>query len=165
MKSQVQIFDDLLTIEDLDNIQHLFFKNTNFPYFFNDHKVFDDDNFSQFTHQFYLNNNINSEYYKHLQCIINAINPVSIVGIKANLQTKDTEIRTTPMHQDYETTLDNQKTGIFYVNTNNGKTVFEDGEQISSVANRLIVFPACKIHAGTTHTDVNYRCVINLNWF
>ena len=78
---------------------------------------------------------------------------------------KDTEIRTTPMHQDYKITLDNQKTGIFYVNTNNGKTVFEDGEQITSIANRLIVFPACKIHAGTTHTDVNYRCVINLNWF
>ena len=40
MKSQVQIFDDFLSIEDLDNIQHLFFKNTNFPYFFFVNPVF-----------------------------------------------------------------------------------------------------------------------------
>ena len=61
--------------------------------------------------------------------------------------------------------LENQKTGIFYMNTNNGKTIFEDGEEIDSVENRMVIFPASKRHAGTTHTDTICRCLINFNWF
>ncbi len=69
------------------------------------------------------------------------------------------------MHKDYNNPAVDQKTGILYMNTNNGKTIFEDGEEIESVENRLIIFPASKFHAGTTHTDTRYRCLINLNWF
>ena len=165
MTDEIQIYDDYLASQELDNLQNLFFNNTDFPYFFNNHKVDQGDGFSQFTHQFYINNTINSNFYNYLSCILDKIDPLAIIGIKANLQMKTKEIKTTPMHQDYANTLDNQKTGIFYVNTNNGKTVFDDGQEISSVANRLIIFPAKKYHAGTTHTDVDYRCVINLNWF
>ena len=85
--------------------------------------------------------------------------------IKANLQTKDSKIRTSAMHTDWPNPLENQKTGIFYMNTNNGKTIFNDGEEISSVENRMIIFPASRRHAGTTHTDTMYRCLINFNWF
>ena len=35
---------------------------------------------------------------------------------------------------------------------------------IDSVKNRMIIFPTSKRHAGTTHTDTMYRCVINFNW-
>ena len=78
---------------------------------------------------------------------------------------KDTRIRVTGMHNDFDDPLEYQKTGIFYMNTNNGKTIFEDGEEIDSIENRMVVFPASKRHAGTTHTDTIYRCVINFNWF
>lgn len=165
MNSKIKIYDDYLSDQELVNLQNLFFENTDFPYFFNSHKVAKGDGFSQFTHQFYVNNTINSNFYNHLNGLLDRIDPLAIVGIKANLQLKASEIKTTPMHQDYANTLDNQKTGIFYVNTNNGKTVFENGFEVDSVANRLIVFPANEYHAGTTHTDEDYRCVINLNWF
>ena len=57
------------------------------------------------------------------------------------------------------------KTAIFYLNTNNGYTYFEGGERVDSVENRIVIFPTSKRHAGTTNTDADYRCVINLNWF
>ena len=87
---------------------------------------------------------------------------------------KTSAILTSPLHHDSNPntfdnrdniTLDNQRTGVFYLNTNNGYTYFESGERVDSVENRLLVFPSSKRHAGTTNTDVDYRCVINLNWF
>ena len=68
-------------------------------------------------------------------------------------------------HKDIDNNLENQKTGIFYINTNNGKTIFESGEQVDSVENRMIIFPGSLMHTGTTHTDTNIRCLINFNWY
>ncbi len=165
MDSQIQIFDNFLNETDFNKLEKLLLAPDNFPYYFTNYKVIVGDNFPQFTHKFYNDNNINSNFYNELNCILEKINPISLIKIKANLQIKDTMVRKTKMHQDFQNPLDNQKTGIFYMNTNNGKTIFEDGEEIDSLANRMVIFPASKLHAGTTHTDVNYRCVINFNWF
>ena len=51
------------------------------------------------------------------------------------------------------------------VDHDNGKTIFASGEEISSVENKMIVFPSNLKHAGTTHTDTKYRLVLNLNYF
>jgi predicted nuclease of restriction endonuclease-like RecB superfamily len=55
-------------------------------------------------------------------------------------------------------------TGIYYCNTNNGYTAFEDGDQIESVQNRLVLFPSNMKHSGSTCTDVNSRVAININF-
>ena len=156
---------DLVFKEEVLFILDLLLKNDNFPYFFSDSKVSDGDGFAQFIHQFYDGQTINSNFFESLKPILEKLNVISLIRIKSNLQIKDTEIRTTPMHHDIDDPIENQKTGIFYMNTNNGKTIFEDGEQINSVRNRMIIFPALKRHAGTTHTDTTYRCLINFNWF
>ena len=57
------------------------------------------------------------------------------------------------------------KTGIFYLNTTNGPTIFEKTETIKSIENRMIIFPTKMLHAGSTHTDTEVRGVINFNWF
>ena len=57
------------------------------------------------------------------------------------------------------------KTAIFYLNTNNGYTLFEDGTKIESVANRLLTFDANLPHTGTSCTDKQFRCVLNINYF
>ena len=36
---------------------------------------------------------------------------------------------------------------------------------LAALLGRMIIFPASKQHAGTTHTDTTYRCLINFNWF
>ena len=55
-------------------------------------------------------------------------------------------------------------TAIFYINTNNGYTEFENGEKIESVANRLIMFPSNIKHRGVTQTDEQTRIMINFNF-
>ena len=56
-------------------------------------------------------------------------------------------------------------TSIFYINTNNGYTIFEDGTKVESVANRLLTFPTNMKHTGTSCTDEKTRIVINFNYF
>ena len=164
MDNQIQIFDDYLNETDFKKIRDMLLTPYNFPYYFNDCKVFEGDNDPQFTHIFYNYHNINSDFYSELNCIIEKINPVSLMKIKANLQLKDTEIRTTAMHKDYSNPLDNQKTGILYMNTNNGKTIFEDGEEVDSVENRLILFDSLEPHYSTSTSNAQARLNININY-
>ena len=56
-------------------------------------------------------------------------------------------------------------TSIFYVNTNNGYTKFEDGTKVESVANRMVTFPTNMKHTGTSCTDEKMRIVINFTYF
>ena len=55
-------------------------------------------------------------------------------------------------------------TSIFYFNTNNGYTEFENGEIVETVENRLVTFPATMYHRGVSTTNDNRRVVLNLNW-
>ena len=64
----------------------------NFPYYFQISKVSDGDGFFQFTHIFYQNHNISSDYCDNLNPILDKLNVVSLMRIKANLQTKDSKI-------------------------------------------------------------------------
>ena len=55
-------------------------------------------------------------------------------------------------------------TAVFYINTNNGYTEFEDGTRSESIANRMVTFPANLKHRGTTCSDEKTRIVINFNY-
>ena len=56
-------------------------------------------------------------------------------------------------------------TSIFYLNTCNGATVFEEGGEIESVENRLVTFPSNLRHASKSTTNVKSRYVLNINYF
>jgi hypothetical protein len=56
------------------------------------------------------------------------------------------------------------KTGILYLTTNNGYTLFEDGTKVESVANRFVMFDGYIQHCGVSQTDVNERICMNINW-
>ena len=56
------------------------------------------------------------------------------------------------------------KGGIFYINSNNGFTVLEDGTEIASVSNRLLLFNPSEPHHSTSCTDVKRRVNINFNY-
>ena len=167
MASEVQVYDNFLEKKDFNNLKHFMLSGEChvFAWYLSPSKVSGGDGFAQFTHQFYNGQTVRSNFFDDLLPMLEILNPVSLIRIKANLQLKDTEVRMTGMHLDIDNPIENQKTGIFYMNTNNGKTIFEDGEEIDSVENRMVIFPASKRHAGTTHTDTIYRCVINFNWF
>ena len=125
----------------------------------------------QFVHMFYIEDQPNSSLYNNLNPIINKLEPKSIIRIKANLLTRTPEIIQNAFHidlNDGNSENDYSKfctTSIFYVNTNNGYTEFEDGTIVESVANRMVSFPANTPHTGTSCTDENIRVVINFNYF
>ena len=56
-------------------------------------------------------------------------------------------------------------TSIYYVNTNNGGTAFENGKFVKSEQNKIVTFPMNLKHRTIPHTDNNYeRIVININY-
>jgi hypothetical protein len=57
----------------------------------------------------------------------------------------------------------NALTAIYYLNSNDGYTLFQDGTRVASVANRLVVFDAAIRHTGASCTDCAARLVLNLN--
>ena len=93
---------------------------------------------------------------------INKLNPRVLIRIKANLQIKDSKICEDPLHVDFENI--ESTTSIFYVNTCNGYTHFEDGSRVNSIENRLVTFPTQTLHGGANCTDRDCRVVINFNY-
>ena len=82
--------------------------------------------------------------------------------IKANVHARTHKIIEHGLHIDFQ--HPEMETAIYYVNTNNGYTMFENGTKVESVANRLVVFPTEMFHSGTTCTDEPRRVVINFNY-
>lgn len=55
-------------------------------------------------------------------------------------------------------------TAIYYINTCNGATLFEGGDVVDSVENRIAIFPNEWRHSARHQTDSPTRIVINFNW-
>ena len=116
----------------------------------------------QYTHTFFNFNRVQSEYFDLLTPIFIKIKPIALVRVKANLLLNTDKIVEHGMHVDFK----NPKvtTGIFYINTNNGYTKFEDGKKIKSIQNQYIEFDSQLKHTGTSCTDAEKRLVINFNY-
>ena len=164
-----KIIDNVFPKQVADEIANDFLDDARFPWFYNSSKISPDfavDNLNnyQFTHIFYNKYTVTSGLFSIVAPIIDYLNPESIIRIKANLHPR-TEIRNTfDYHIDFGGKSNDRKTAIYYVNTNNGVTILEDGTEIESIANRLLIFDQKTLHAGTTCTDQKVRCVINLNY-
>jgi hypothetical protein len=138
------------------------FLDKNFPWYFQNNKVFEGDENFQYTHLFYINDKVNSSYFNLIEPFLLLLNIKSLVRAKLNLTTKENVIKQFALHTDVNF---NCNTAVFYLNTNNGKTVFKDKKEVESIENRIVIFPSNLEHAGTTHTDAKYRMVLNLNYF
>lgn len=159
----MKTYDNFIDKSDFFIIQQLLL-GPNFPWYLNEAGKSGDDpslNNFQFTHTFYKDHQIHSGFYDAILPLINKINPKALIKVKANITTVTDEIHYFDMHTDfdYECT-----TSVFYINTNNGLTVFESGEQNESKENSLLEFNSLLPHTGTTSTDTKVRCLINLNY-
>jgi|688.fasta_scaffold690414_1 hypothetical protein len=174
VKMSYKIIDNLLSKSELETIQSTM-EGPDFPWHLH-HKVKKDikldgsnENYNfQFIHGFYNNFAPTSPFAEMLNPILERIDPAAIMRIKANLTPATPEIIEYGMHTDYGlngTTNHSGKSAVFYVNSNDGYTVFENGEKVESVANRLLVFDPHTLHSGSSHTNTKARIVINLNYF
>ena len=121
----------------------------------------------QFVHPIYQMHQAQSDLFFELLPILKPkLKFRQFVRIKANCTLCTSESIIHGLHTDINH-FDNTglKTAIFYLNTNNGFTIFEDKTKVNSVENRMIVFPASMKHSGATCTDTKERLVINFNFF
>jgi len=166
----MKIEDNFLDQKEFDKLQTLMMHQY-FAWYYSDIINYkgENENKFQFTHMFYQQDVPHSEYFKNLTSILDKIIPMTLWRIKANLLTRTPNIVENTFHVDMgnfpEEKLKQWTTSIFYMNTNNGYTKFEDGTKVESVENRLITFPANVKHTGTSCTDQKTRVVINLNYF
>lgn len=163
--SQIKIINSLLDQNIFNNIQKMI-TSDNFPWF-NTFKCFDiereDPTNIQFVHNFYDDNKPFSDYFSVLHPLFDKIKIKSLVRVKANLQPRTHQRITYGMHTDNDL---NCNTAIYYINTNNGETLFENKQTVTSEENKIVVFPSHFKHAATTNTcDKKYRIVLNLNYF
>ena len=181
----MKIEDNFLELKDFDELQTLIMGSNFFDWHYGESNVYPDGkiiypqfgsrpqevdkNKFQFIHMFYDAHTPHSRLLENLQSIIKIIQPISLIRIKANLLIRTPDIVEKGFHVDMTNVPEEKQkqltTSIFYVNTNNGYTVFEDGTKVESVANRMITFPANMKHTGTTCTDEDTRVVINFNYF
>ena len=157
-----KIIDNYINKED-----HLILKtimeSDEFPWFYVEKKVSTDKGLfkSQFFHYFYVSNNVNSNYFNYLKPILEKLNPLSLIRIKANLNPPSENIVESAYHKDQNFKC---KAAIYYINNNDGYTIINN-KKIESKANRIVLFNANQEHLGTNSTNCNNRMVINFNYF
>jgi hypothetical protein len=160
----IKVFKNVLKKEEADYLEDRFTSNT-FPWFITrgivNEKI---DKDYQFNHIFYTDFRINSDSFNLLEPILNVLKPTSLIRIKANLVPKDNKITKHKMHTDVPAPT-SSKTAVYYVNTNNGFTLFKKNKKITSEKNKLVMFNSDTEHASTTCTNKDYRIVLNFNYF
>lgn len=157
---------NFLEINDFLKIKNLI-SGDNFPWYINESKIPNPEiekkyNW-QLTHTFFRDHSPCSSYFNDLNPIFDKLKPLAWIKIKANLTPAFDKVKVYGMHNDVYS-KENLKTGILYLNTNNGLTVFENNKKIKSEENKFVYFPTNLKHSGTTHTDERYRIVLNFNW-
>lgn len=154
----IEIIDDFLTNDEFNQIYNLV-SDLEFPWFFG--VVTNQSKYCQFTHCFYQNDEPLA-YFKYVRFLRSKLQMRSLVRIKVNINpwTENLVEHTDAWHIDYPDIT----TAILYLNTNNGYTMFETGEKVSSIKNRLVKFDSNIKHTGTTCTDEPGRLVLNINY-
>ena len=112
-------------------------------------KDLDNNSHCQFNHVLYESSNW--AYYKAeelLQPILEKLVFNTLSRIKINMTLPTVNPTVGGWHTDNRTNGSSAITSIYYVNSNNGYTLFEDGTRVDSKANRLVSFPTNMPHTG-----------------
>ena len=118
----------------------------------------------QFVHTFFdISKPSLQNYSNFLTPLFSKLQAKYILRVKANCRPRTSTAVLSDYHVDMSL---NQQTAIFYLNTNNGYTKFQDNtlQDVPSVANRLLTFDGSLKHCGASATDSNYRILLNINY-
>ena len=123
----------------------------------------------QFVHLAYSNCVPRTTFFNSLLPVLNQLDVTTLNRVKLNLQPRTNKNVKGLFHTDLSGDMDSftmstWTTSIFYMNTNNGFTEFEDESIVESVENRMVIFSSDNKHRGTTCTDEQTRVVINFNF-
>ena len=133
-----------------------------FPYYYFDCISGDNDKTDYFFgHTLFAGNGSKSDFFNTICTpLLDRIEFTYLLRAKVNFYTKKPKPIKTGMHVDFS---QKHKVALFSVNTNNGYTLFENGEKIKSIENQLVIFDGALKHCSVAQTDTNVRVNINLN--
>jgi len=163
-----EVIDNFLPEYQHKKIQEeLYGLHATFPWYYTADSLSFEDSYSQFTHIFFRSthpNYMSSDWFYIVEPIVNLIKPDVLIRVKGNstAPVQSEKDRLAPFHVDYDKSIG--MVGVYYVNSNNGATVLESGEEIESVENRFVKFGSNVKHAVKRHIGVKNRFVINVNW-
>ena len=159
-----EIIDNFLPSSQFEKIQSYMIGDGNFPWFYNNGIVDEDDGLSQLIHLFYHPKGTISRCYSLILPILTKLRVSDIYKIKANLIPRTAFRRKTRYHIDGDGLWKWKKTAILYLNTTNGYTSFKGYRNVKTVANRMVIFPNEMEHRAVTCTNKKVRSVINFNY-
>ena len=168
----INIVDNFLNHEDWKNIHDHMTSPWSFSWYYNKSSYPPNDthwSYSQLTHLFYSgvvqidSNPLISMENSLIQPILNLISPCILLRAKANLTTPATSMDDPSKTFHTDTGVKDSITAVYYVNDNDGKTIFKDGSKVDSVANRMLMFPSNLEH-GVERSTKSDRFVINFNY-
>jgi hypothetical protein len=170
MNKNIIIEDNFLDPVSFTTIKEVLM-GRNFPWYYQnsvvnptENEVLDVDVY-QFIHLFFSveDGGVCSNQYSLLDPLFQKLNAQTVIKVKSNLLTRNQLPKYFDYHIDYN--YPTGKTAIYYINTNNGCTIFEDGTEVNSVENRVVIFDNNIRHTGKTCSDESVRVLINLNYF
>lgn len=165
MSKDIKIIDNFLPKRTSNQIKEVMTSNM-FPWYYNDGVAYQNNSENEdfyFTHLFYVNNVFQSNFIEPVVFpLLEKLNPNALIRIKGNLYPRTEDLKNNSDHVDYKF----QHVGaIYYVNSNNGYTILQDGTEIESIQNRLLIFDPSVPHRSTHCTDERFRLNINFNYF
>lgn len=164
-KIKYKIIDNFLPVLEFDVLQDAILNTENdFNWYFMDaiSSHLDKDQF-YFTHSIFSNSEIitaDTTWYV-MRVLFEKLNMKALIRAKINCYTRTEKILEHSLHKDLPF---KHKGCVFYLNTNDGYTLLEDGTKIKSIANRVLLFNPNDLHASTSTSDTNRRVTININW-
>ncbi len=156
----IQVIDNFLEKEVFNNIKNIILGD-HFPWYYNDFMTRDPDNKFYFTHTFYRNPGVISDWFNMWLPVIEKLECKSIIRIKANNYCHVPKTEKNEYHSDYPF---KHKGCLFYINNNNGPTYFKN-KTVEAKANRAVLFDPSVPHASSLCDNRKRRVTVNFNYF
>jgi len=165
---KIKIIDNYLSEKLMSDLEKFLLSN-DFPYYYIENIVLGSlgskksDSF-MFVHHLIENEKESSTVGNSItNMIMSNVPHKNILRSKINFYLNTNYLQLHDFHLDNSDNKD-IKIAIFYINTNNGFTEFEDNSIVKSVRNRLVLFPGNLKHRSTNTTDKKNRINININY-
>jgi len=161
-----KVKDNFLSKKEFNELYNSIFDIENqFPWFWFDFKeqtknYKNDLTQYQCCHVFYNLGVSQSHHYSIINSLLKKLKFKYLIKAKINLNPYSEKLSKGYFHIDQP----HCTTAIFYLNTNNGYTLFENNKKIDSKENRIVIFNSNLKHTGTNTTNKKFRSVINLNY-
>ena len=173
MTKQIKVVENFLAKEFFSDLQNLITKSeSEFAWFKRDHMTSPKD-LGFFTHSFYNEHRINTDYYfKYIIPILKLLGATAVIEVRANMLVSpfyqhgsNDNWSSDGFHTDHPF---NCKTAILYLNDFDGGTEFKVDDKtqfVQAEANKIVIFDTDIEHRGKPSKIETFKYLINFNYY